>query len=82
MIPAIILLMFIPFMPRSPRWLATKGRWEECLDVLALVHAKGDKNDALVVAEFKEIQDSIAAEQDSKWIDLFRGQMLNRTHIA
>jgi len=82
MIPAIVLLGFIPFMPRSPRWLASKGRWDECHDVLALVHGNGDKNNPLVIAEFKEIQTSLAEEKGSSWLDLFRGNMLNRTHIA
>lgn len=44
------------FFPESPRWLASKERWEECLYVLANLHAKGDENDPIVLAELEEGQ--------------------------
>lgn len=84
MVPAFILLGFLPFMPESPRWLATKGRWEEAMDVLALCHGNGDHSSPIAIAEFKEIQQAIEEEskEGSGWLDLFKGNMLNRTHIA
>ncbi|PWN35849.1 putative high-affinity glucose transporter [Meira miltonrushii] len=84
MIPAIFLMFLVPFMPRSPRWLASKGRYEEARQVLALVHAKGDVSSPLVLAEMKEIQDSIEAEsgKGSGFTDLFKGRMLYRIHIG
>jgi MFS family permease len=42
------------FFPESPRWLASKGRWDECLYVLANLHAKGDERDPVVLAELEE----------------------------
>lgn len=82
MIPAAFIMCMIPLMPRSPRWLASKGKWEEALDVLALIHGKGDKSNALVLAEFKEIEVSLANETGGSFRDLFRGNQLNRLHIA
>lgn len=84
MIPAVLMLFLIPFMPRSPRWLASKGRYDEARQVLALVHANGDEAAPIVVAEFKEIQDSIEAErgEGSGYVDLFKGRMLYRTHLG
>ncbi|KAK9310959.1 hypothetical protein V1524DRAFT_443951 [Lipomyces starkeyi] len=44
------------WFPRSPRWLASKDRWEEVLRLLAFLRTpKCDINDPLVLAEYKEI---------------------------
>jgi hypothetical protein len=59
MIPAIILLCILPMMPRSPRWLASQDRWEEAIEVLARLHAKGNTVHPIVVAETKEIREKI-----------------------
>lgn len=59
MIPALFLLANIRFMPRSPRWLASKDRWEEAHEVLASLHAKGDMYEPLVLAELQEIKEKI-----------------------
>jgi len=59
MIPAIVLMSAIPFMPRSPRWLASKDRWDEALEVLALLHANGNKLDPKVVTELQEIRERV-----------------------
>jgi len=85
MVPAILLLFGLFFLPESPRWLAKHGRWEEALDTLALVHAHGDKNDAFVRSEMKEIRDEVefdAQNSDVSWIELFKPGMLNRVHIG
>jgi len=54
-IPCIILLAGLPFLPRSPRWLAKVGRYEEAIDILARIQAGGDKSDPVVVAEMEDI---------------------------
>jgi hypothetical protein len=59
MIPALILLAFLPFMPRSPRWLASKDRWEETTEVLARLHAGGNAMDPLIIAEINQIREAI-----------------------
>ena len=53
-IPAFILFGALLLFPESPRWLASKERWEECLDTLALLHGKGDRNSPIVLAEYAE----------------------------
>jgi hypothetical protein len=60
MIPAIILFFALPFIPRSPRWLASKDRWDEATEILANVHANGNQQDPLVIAEAREIKEKIA----------------------
>jgi hypothetical protein len=58
-VPALVLMVCIPMMPRSPRWLAGKDRWEEAIDVLAGLHSKGDKQHPLVLAEVEEIRNKL-----------------------
>lgn len=54
MIPAIILFFGMIVLPESPRWLATKDKWEECEQVLILTHGHGDPNSPWVAREFEE----------------------------
>ncbi|KAK4971937.1 hypothetical protein LTR28_012762, partial [Elasticomyces elasticus] len=80
-VPAVILMMGIPFLPRSPRWLAKVGRLEEAITTLALVQAGGDTEDPLVVAEWEEIISVLAAEREAPkgWRKFFRNGMWKRT---
>jgi MFS family permease len=43
-VPAVILFFGMFFLPRSPRWLASKDRWEEAIQVMAHLHGGGDIN--------------------------------------
>lgn len=56
MIPAMVLLSALPFMPRSPRWLASKDRWDEVVRIIALLRANGNEADTGVIAEVDEIR--------------------------
>jgi len=72
-------------LPESPRWLARKDRWEECLDVLALVHGKGDRNHPWVAREYEEIKAYCEFERlnaDVTYWELLKPNMINRTHIG
>ncbi|KAK3303122.1 general substrate transporter [Chaetomium strumarium] len=64
MVPAFILLIGLFFFPYSPRWLASKDRWEEALQVLAHVHGKGDVNHPKVLAEYQEIEEALRFERE------------------
>jgi hypothetical protein len=52
------------FFPFSPRWLASKDRWEEALTVLANLHGGGDINHPAVLAEYKEIEEALRFERE------------------
>ncbi|KAI9744798.1 MAG: hypothetical protein M1818_001723 [Claussenomyces sp. TS43310] len=85
MIPAILLFFFLMFLPESPRWLARKDRWEEARSVLALVHASGDINSPFVAKELAEIEETVNLERmnaDVTYLELFKPNMINRTHIG
>lgn len=81
-VPGLILLASLFFFPESPRWLGSKERWEECLDTLAALHAKGDRNDPVVQVEFEEVREAarIAHEaQDVSFLSLFGPRIWKRT---
>ena len=85
MIPASVLFVGCFFIPRSPRWLARKGRWEEAEYVLALLHGNGDTNHPFVMQEMEEIRAMVEDEKanaDATIWELFKPPMLNRTHIG
>ena len=84
-IPAIILSIGMIFLPESPRWLALKDRWDECEEVLALVHGKGDRNSPWVAREFQEIKEWLEIERQNKqasYLQLLSPRYINRTHIG
>lgn len=70
-IPGLVLFVALLFFPESPRWLAGQERWEECLSVLALIHAKGDRDNALVQAEFMEVKEAVRVAQEAKGVGFF-----------
>ena len=85
MIPAILLFIGMCFLPESPRWLARKDRWEDCHGVLTLVHGKGDPNSPFVVHELQDIKAMCEFERnnaDATFLELFKPNMINRTHIG
>ncbi|KAL2133749.1 hypothetical protein VTI74DRAFT_1731 [Chaetomium olivicolor] len=82
-VPAALLLLGLQFLPESPRWLAKKGRDADARAVLVLVHGKGNPDSPFVHHEWDEIQTVLAAESEPfSYVELFSGEMLNRTHIG
>lgn len=81
LVPAVFLMLGIPFLHRSPRWLAKVGREEEALRTLAAIQANGDTEDLLVRAEWEEIWTILQAEREGQkgWRRFFKHGMWKRT---
>lgn len=85
MIPAIFLFGAMLLLPESPRWLAKQDRWEDSIQVLALVHAHGDTNSPFVAKEMAEIREVVEFERVNSnvtYLELLKPGMINRTHIG
>lgn len=62
-VPSLIQLTFIYWIPESPRYLVAKDRPDEALDILAHYHAGGDKSNVTVQFEYREIRETIRLEK-------------------
>lgn len=73
--PSCLQLIFIWFVPESPRWLIAHGKNELAHKVLADAHANGNMEDEIVLLEKTEIEDTLKLEKEFKsdsWLELFR----------
>jgi sugar porter (SP) family MFS transporter len=75
-IPAVVQILFIYWVPESPRWLISKERYEEALDILSYYHANGNRNHPTVQFEYREIKETLRLEfehqRTSTYLDFFK----------
>lgn len=74
-VPTIIVAVFLPFIPESPRWLAFVGRNTESLAVLKLLHhSPKDPQFAVAREEHYEIVSQVALDRSfpNGWVYMFR----------
>jgi len=85
-IPSIIQIAFAYTVPESPRWLVSKDRSEEALEILIKYHAEGDASNELPHIELAEIRKALEIENDSRargWNELFQTKgMRHRSLVA
>ena len=84
-LPSVIQLVFIWFIPESPRWLLDHGHEDKALEVLADLHGGGDPTNELVVLEFEEIKQQVIFERTEgakSYLDLIKPGMPRRVGLG
>lgn len=77
-VPSVIQLIFIWWIPESPRYLMAHEKYEQALDVLKTYHGGGNVHDLVVQFEYREIKETIRVETElsrqSSYMDFFRSR--------
>jgi SP family galactose:H+ symporter-like MFS transporter len=77
LIPALILLIGVFFLPESPRWLVAKNQFDKAREILTKIHG----TNASVEKDIHSIQLSLVKVK-SAWRELFTPQMIFPTLVA
>jgi len=80
----VIILIFVPFLPESPRWLVYKGRDSEAKEVLSALYDV-DLTDHKVQSEFLAIRETVMEMSKGSFSDLFtmdKDRNLHRTLLG
>jgi MFS family permease len=74
--PSVVQIIFIWWIPESPRWLISKDRQDEALAVLAKYHANGNAQHPTVQFEYAEIKETLRlefiAKKSSSYLDFIK----------
>ncbi|MCF4100408.1 sugar porter family MFS transporter [Gillisia sp. M10.2A] len=66
LVPSMLFLVLLLFVPKSPRWLAMKGSKSKALGVLARIHGED-----IAQLEFKEIEKSLEKDRSKSKVNIF-----------
>jgi MFS family permease len=83
-VPTLILLCTVWFLPESPRWLVTQGRRQEAVDILAKIRGDVPLDDPELVRELEQL-DAIVVSSDHKRYHFFNvtfGRYSGKLHLG
>ncbi|KAI1501684.1 major myo-inositol transporter iolT [Biscogniauxia marginata] len=85
LVPSLCQICFIPFCPESPRFLISKDRAAEAMEVLWTYHSEGEHGEEFVRLELAQIQSTIAHEKATAkpfvWADVIRDPPMRRRFL-
>jgi SP family xylose:H+ symportor-like MFS transporter len=71
LVPSLLFLVLLFFVPKSPRWLAIKGEDNQALDILTKVHGEGEAQKELI-----EIKSSLKSDEPKVKVNYFSKAIL------
>jgi SP family arabinose:H+ symporter-like MFS transporter len=77
LIPAVLFLVALFFVPESPRWLTRAGREREALSVLTRINGESAAREILL-----EVKTALAQEEKGSLQDLFTGRFRKATLVG
>lgn len=83
-IPAVGLVLLLPFTPESPRWLLAKCRKSDAKNSLDSLRPMHDVQAGATQVEIDTLEGMLeesSANNQGSWLDLFRGNYLRRTWV-
>ncbi|KAF2019199.1 general substrate transporter [Aaosphaeria arxii CBS 175.79] len=83
--PSLLQVIFVLFLPESPRWLVSHDRVEEAEAILVKYHAEGNAESEFVKGEIEQIRTTIQLELEASkrsWLDLLRTSGMRRRTLV
>ncbi|KAK9235865.1 general substrate transporter [Lipomyces kononenkoae] len=71
MVPGFLLLLTLTPFPESPRWLASRDRWDEAIEIISHVQGNGDVDNPEVQIEVQELKEAVRIDKLSADVTIF-----------
>ncbi|ORY13624.1 general substrate transporter [Clohesyomyces aquaticus] len=85
MAPSLLQVVFVLFLPESPRWLVGHDRIEEAEAILIKYHAEGNADSEFVKGEIEQIRTTLQLEKEASrksWLDLLSTPGMRRRTLV
>ncbi|KAI0027727.1 general substrate transporter [Vararia minispora EC-137] len=64
LVPLLLFVVCLPWMPESPRWLVKAGRNDEAREILGRLRSEGDPDGVVALAEYEDIVAIVKLEKE------------------